>query len=62
MTLVVIVNGGSAVTTGTRGEGGGILLIAWPLFGLLGLILMSFWLGEHHREATNGPIPAAQAT
>ena len=53
MTLVVVIDGEGAITaTGTRGEGSGILMIAWPIFGLLGLVLLSFWLGEHHREVT----------
>ncbi len=62
MTLVVIVNGVAPVTSGISGEGGGLLLIAWPLFGFLGLILLSFWLGEHHREANTGSIPATSAS
>lgn len=65
ISLVVIVEGDGAVSagkTGVRYEGSGILMIAWPIFGLIGLVLLSFWLGEHHREATAEVAATAEIT
>lgn len=47
---------------------GGLLLIAWPIYGLLGLLLLSFWLGEHferlrhpERQPARLRLPASRA-
>ncbi len=51
----VIVNGQSDLATGTSGSGSGTtktnIWLAWPMWVLLFLIIVSFWLGERREKA-----------
>jgi hypothetical protein len=52
LTLVAVVSGPApAVSSVTPFRTDGILLIAWPLLAATGLVILSFWLGEHHKLA-----------
>lgn len=49
--LTALISGGvGAATTRHSIIDGGLLLIAWPLFALLVVMLLSFWLGERYEK------------
>jgi|GEM_PF-1152780 len=50
LSLAAVVNGPAAApfNAGTNSVQGSLLL-AWPLLGFSGILVFSFWLGEHHK-------------
>jgi hypothetical protein len=60
--VVVIVNG--QITAASLGQSGGQatsqagnLVVVWPLLAIAGLVVLSFWLGEHHKLSILRPQP-----
>ena len=55
--LVTIVGGGQVQVFGqaSPGDQSGNLILIWPLLTITGLVVLSFWLGEHHQSAADGP-------
>jgi hypothetical protein len=55
--LVVVVNGGVAPTgLGQQKGDPGNLVAVWPLLTITSLVVMSLWLGEHHKLAAFQPL------
>ncbi|MFI5240581.1 MAG: PKD domain-containing protein [Candidatus Saccharimonadia bacterium] len=55
LTFIAVVNGkaeiaGSVTTTPTLTSGRNTLLIVWPLLGVAGLLVSSFWFGERREK------------
>lgn len=55
--LSAIVNGAPIASRTVRSDGS--LLIAWPLWGLAALMMLSFWLGDKYKKArSHAPVPS----
>jgi hypothetical protein len=64
--VVTIINGATTLQTFGRStpDQPGNLVLVWPLLSVTGLVVLSFWLGEHHGLSLSGPkfMPATDSS